>query len=185
MTVTTEAASYAGVYFHRFYAPVLMAFIKFAALNRGNDDDEDSFPIRSHYVPVLYSRDVNKFAQRGWAELCAWVMPVYRWRAPITVLREIIFPDIKSYVSRALHARTTGTGRETRKLPPSHGNREVFMMGIKSAKASLADEPEYRFFFHFIRVVPFNMIPYKRDIVYAHGCYICYINLMRIKLDSS
>jgi len=64
MIVTTEAANYAGVYFHRFYAPVLTAFIKFAALNRGNDDDENSFPIRSHYAPVLYSWDVNKFAQK-------------------------------------------------------------------------------------------------------------------------
>jgi len=54
MTVTTEAASYAGVYFRRFYAPVLTAFIKFAALNRGNDDDgglvPDKEPLRPCFI---------------------------------------------------------------------------------------------------------------------------------------
>lgn len=68
MTVTREAASYARAYFPRFYAPVSTALVKFAALNnRGNDDDDDdnSLPIRSHYAPVLYSRDINKFAGAG------------------------------------------------------------------------------------------------------------------------
>lgn len=57
------------------------------------------------------------------------------------------------------------------------------MMGIRRAKASLADESGHRFF-HLAQVVLFNTVLYKREIVYVHGRYICYVNLMRIKSDS-
>lgn len=56
------------------------------------------------------------------------------------------------------------------------------MMGIRRAKASLADEPQHRFF-HLTQVVSFNTVLYKRKIV--HGRYICHVNLMRIKSDSA
>jgi len=57
------------------------------------------------------------------------------------------------------------------------------MMGIKSAKVSLADEPGHHFFFHLTRVVLLNMVLYKREIV-CTDVNICYVNLMRITSGS-
>lgn len=71
-------------------------------------------------------------------------MSVYRRRAPITVLREIISPVIKSYVSRPYTlARARGRlGCETRKLyRRRRGSWLVFTTGIRSAKPSPSDEP--------------------------------------------